>query len=183
MNVAVLCAAKGSAYEEMTGVDVYDADRDCRTFKGGMPVVAHPPCRAWSATCRHQSKASSAERWLGPYCVDQVRRCGGVLEHPAHSRLWEKCGLPLPGQRQCEARCVAIQQHWFGHSTVKHTWLYMVGVDDIPPIPFRLLQPGSTKRWNKQSKKQRAATAPLLATWLVECARKAKAPYVPSSCH
>lgn len=47
MDVAVLFARQDSTYKALSGVDVYDIDRDARTFQGGMPVVAHPPCRAW----------------------------------------------------------------------------------------------------------------------------------------
>lgn len=47
--VAVLCCSSKSAYNEMTNVECYDRARDVRTFPGGKPVVAHPPCRSWSA--------------------------------------------------------------------------------------------------------------------------------------
>lgn len=98
-HVAVLCAAPNSIYKQIDGVVVYDAERDARTFSGGMPVVAHPPCRAWSAFCGHQAKPEPGEKELGPWCVEQVRNSGGVLEHPAHSRLWQACDLPRPGER------------------------------------------------------------------------------------
>lgn len=34
---------------------------------------------------------------LGLWCAEQVRKWGGILEQPAHSRLWEAAGLPRPG--------------------------------------------------------------------------------------
>ena len=45
-NVAALCVAPNSHYKTMPGVDAYDISRDVRSFTGGMPVVAHPPCRS-----------------------------------------------------------------------------------------------------------------------------------------
>ena len=47
MTVAVLFVRSDSVYKQMADVDCYDIDRDARTWPGGCPVVAHPPCRAW----------------------------------------------------------------------------------------------------------------------------------------
>ena len=52
-TVAALCVAPNSLYKTMPGVECYDQARDVRSFTGGMPVVAHPPCRAWSAYTAH----------------------------------------------------------------------------------------------------------------------------------
>ena len=87
-TVAVLCVSKNSIYKRIERVEAFDLARDARTFGGGMPVVAHPPCRSWSAYCAHQAKPLAGEKELGPLCVAWLRECGGVLEHPAHSRLF-----------------------------------------------------------------------------------------------
>ena len=87
--IAVLCAARNSIYKTMEGVDVYDLDRDAKTFFGSVPIVGHPPCRSWSAFCAHQAKPLPGEKELGPLVVWMLRNNGGVLEHPAHSRLWD----------------------------------------------------------------------------------------------
>lgn len=97
--VAALCVAPNSGYKNMDAVECYDMARDVRTFTGGMPVVAHPPCRTWSAYTAHQAKAPPGEKELGLLCAEWLRREGGVLEHPAHSRLFEAARLPMPGQR------------------------------------------------------------------------------------
>lgn len=52
-TVAALCVAPNSLYKRLPGVEAYDHARDVRSFAGGMPVVAHPPCRAWSAYTAH----------------------------------------------------------------------------------------------------------------------------------
>ena len=97
--VSVLCASRNSVYKTLDAVDVYDATRDARTFPGNTPIIAHPPCRSWSAFCRHQAKPEPGEAELGLWCAEQLRKCGGVLEQPAHSRLFAAAGLPLPNQR------------------------------------------------------------------------------------
>lgn len=98
-TISALCVSRNSAYHGLPGVVAFDIDRDARTFLGDTPIVAHPPCRAWSAFCSHQAKAPPGEKELAPMCVELLRQCGGVLEHPAHSRLWPAMGLPRPGER------------------------------------------------------------------------------------
>jgi hypothetical protein len=174
-RIAVLCAAKNSIYKKIEGVEVYDEARDARTFKGGMPIVAHPPCRAWSAYCSHQAKPEPGERALGPWCVSQLKRYGGVLEHPAYSRLWDELGLPRPGERPINGLwSMKVKQSWWGDKRSKNTWLLFAGLElsDLPEIPFRLHDPSMDReQWNKMSKKQRAATPEAFARWLVEVAR------------
>lgn len=46
-DVAALFVRRDSVYKTMSCVDAFDFDRDALTFAGGMPVVAHPPCRSW----------------------------------------------------------------------------------------------------------------------------------------
>jgi hypothetical protein len=142
--IAVLFARRDSVYKSIPGLDVFDQDRDALTFAGGMPVIAHPPCRAWGRL-RQFSHASDEEKALAVWAMDCVRLCGGVLEHPAGSTLWDyhaaELGLPRPGERDAWGGwTLEVPQHWFGHKAEKNTWLYVVGVEPraIPPVPFRL---------------------------------------------
>lgn len=177
-TVAVLCAAADSVYRCLPGVEVYDETRDCRSFAGGIPVVAHPPCRAWSAYCAHQAKPISGERDLAPFCVEQLSKFGGVLEHPAHSRLWKKLNLPPPGKSDRKFATIWIEQSWFGDLRSKQTWLLLSGIDPREvETPYRLHDPrGDRKRWNTLSKRKRAATPPAMAEWLVLLARQSILP-------
>jgi hypothetical protein len=162
-KVAILCAARNSIYHQMPDVEVYDQQRDARTFQGGMPVIAHPPCRSWSAFCRHQAKPEPGEQELALWCIEQVQQWGGVLEQPAHSRLFDH--LPAAG------RIVKLDQFWFGLPMKKGTWLWMVGCP-VPQLPLRLHDGRSDRAmWNTKSKHQRAATPRLFAEWLLELAR------------
>lgn len=133
-DVAVLYCTPASIYKSLA-VECFDEYRDARTYRGFLPVVAHPPCRSWGRL-RHLSKPLPFERELGFHAVRQVRRCGGVLEHPAGSLLWadqpEYCGFTLPGVGggfdAFGGQTVAVYQSDFGHPAPKHTWLYVVGV-------------------------------------------------------
>jgi hypothetical protein len=62
--------------------------------------------------------------------VEQVRRWGGVLEHPEGSVLWLAARLPLPGGLPDEhgGWSIEVDQVSWGHRARKRTWLYVVGV-------------------------------------------------------
>ena len=144
--IAVLFVAPDSIYKEIGNLDCYDHVRDARTYQGAQPVIAHPPCQLWGALA-----AVNYARWGGEhnrpgndgglfkFALDTVRRCGGVLEHPAHSNAWKTYGLSAPtaqgwqltsdGNWVCE-----VWQSAYGHKANKATWLYYAG-----PKPFDLL--------------------------------------------
>lgn len=187
--VAVLFARADSVYKTLQGADVWDMQRDARRWPGGAPVVAHPPCRAWGRL-QHFAKPRDDERELGVWAVEQVRRFGGVLEHPAFSHLWLHCAMPAPGARdEFGGWTLPILQSWWGHRAEKATWLYIVGCEpaDLPAIPLRL---GRAERcvssasglrkgmpgWRPHIRKdEREHTPPDLARWLLDVARRAAA--------
>ena len=176
-SVAALCVAVGSVYHSIPGVECYDKRRDVRSFGGGMPVVAHPVCAPWSAYCAHQWKPVEGIRELGPLCVEWLRKCGGVLEHPAHSRLFDHCGLPRPGTQKGDLWTVEVSQASWGYPMLKKTWLCFSGIPrELVSFPFREHDPrsgeGDRRRQQRMSKNQRAATHPAFAEWLVAQARK-----------
>lgn len=80
-QVAALFVMKNSVYHDCAGVDCWDAERDARLWGGGSPVVAHPPCRAWSRL-RHFSKAPESEKELALLAVELVRTWGGRVGAP-----------------------------------------------------------------------------------------------------
>jgi len=183
--VAALFVRRNSIYKAMPAVECYDEARDARTFKGGMPVIAHPPCRLWG-TMAHMSTADPAEKELATWSVDVVRREGGVLEHPKRSRLFHHPNFKLPGQVDAFGGfLLPIVQFWWGHKADKATMLYIVGVspEAIPPIPLQLGEApsvcsNSRRRrapsvpWRPEiSKAERECTPPALAQWLVDVAR------------
>jgi hypothetical protein len=94
--IAVLFARDDSRYKDFNVYDVYDINRDARTFCKKMPVIAHPPCRAWGMLS-HMANPREGEKQLAYLALAQVRLNGGILEHPAGSRLWKEAPLPLAG--------------------------------------------------------------------------------------
>lgn len=169
-NVAVLFCRKDSIYKHL-GVDCWDESRDATRYAGAAPVVAHPPCRSWGRL-RTFSKPVEGEQDLARFAVRKVRENGGVLEHPASSTLWQDQNLPRPGcgKDAHGGWTLGIHQHCFGHEAEKATWLYIVGVEagQLPSLPLIL---GSAERLvENMGRKQREATPPDLAMWLIELA-------------
>lgn len=120
-------------YPLIPGVECWGVERDASGYAGPWPVVAHPPCAPWG---RFAWRASAEDRELGPIAVGQVRAWGGVLEHPAHSRLWSACGIPAPGELPDAwgGYTVEVEQVRWGHPATKATWIYSVGAT-LPPVP------------------------------------------------
>jgi hypothetical protein len=195
---AVLYARGDSNYKTIAGVDVWDIDRDARTWPGGRTVIAHPPCRAWGKLF-YFAKPREGEKELALHAVDQVRRFGGVLEHPKDSKLWPAAGLPRPGAQRdrWNGWTLPISQSWWGHKAQKFTWLYIVGCEpqDVPAIPIilgsashviaqsRMRRKDGTRLrkgmpgWRPEvTKAEREHTPPELALWLVDLAKRCKAP-------
>lgn len=194
--VAALFVRADSIYKTLPGVECYDAARDARMWPGGCPIVAHPPCRTWGSL-KAFAKAPPHEHGLSLWAVEQIRRWGGVLEHPAASSLWREAPLPEPGWLpdewggwtfQCD------QFHW-GHLARKRTRLYIVGaiLDELPPVPWRqgqpthcvsslgrhayntrsgLRQPSPRSALPELGSNRRDKTPPAFAQWLVELARR-----------
>lgn len=192
--VAVLFARADSNYKAIAGCDVFDCERDARTYNGTLPVVAHPPCRAWGRL-RHFAKPRVDEPDLAMFAVAKVRQCGGVLEHPVSSTLWPVAGLPQPGSRdEFGGFTWPIHQSAFGHRAEKPTLLYIVGIEpaQLPVVPLFLgeathvIAQGRTRRdgtritkgslgWRPEvSKAEREHTPPHLAAWLVDVARRCR---------
>lgn len=143
--VAALYIDPRGPYPKMAGVDCWDEQRDARLYDGLYPIVAHPPCGAW-ANLRHLSRGAGKD--CGPRAVEQVRKCGGVLEQPAGSKLWDHCRLPrqdtFPDAH--DGFSVAVEQCAWGHVARKKTWLYCVGVD-YELLQDTLLVGGTPTHW------------------------------------
>lgn len=187
--VVVLFVRSDSIYKTLPGVECYDIERDALTWHGGAPIVAHPPCRGWGCL-RKMSHATEEEKALGPWAVDQVRRWGGVLEHPRGSTLWKAANLPRPtdGRDRWGGFTLDVDQFWWGHRAQKRTWLYVCGCNpgDVPAMPIKLgkapnvvtnihgLRAGMPGYRREITKRERDATPPDMAAWLVALARVCK---------
>lgn len=183
--VAALFVRADSIYKALPQVDAWDESRDARQWPGGMPCVAHPPCRTWGRL-RHMSKGTPAEKYLALLALDFVDANGGVLEHPHDSTLW-------PHTSGRKGHTITVDQCWWGHRARKRTTLYIVGCAprDLPAMPFEFKEPthivagGQPKSAEEAKRKRKSwpcrpsvtareaeATPPAFAEWLVELARK-----------
>lgn len=204
-TVAALYLQPTSVYYELATVEAWGPREDATEYPGELPVVAHPTCGPWS----HFYRRLASTKWKhhGPIAVEQVRRWGGVLEHPALSHLWGDQGLSVPNGLTLPlvldpwgGYSIEVEQCWWGHPQRKRTWLYIVGV---PPADVQVPSersgpdydgPSASMRFDKRrgtmSRRSagdmlppgsRSRTRAAFARWLVELARKAAAPPTPAS--
>jgi hypothetical protein len=145
LTVAALYVDPKGVYAGLPDVDLWDEERDARLYDGPYPVVAHPPCKAWSimGQCRPEI-IRGEDGGCFEAALRAVRTYGGVLEHPVYTHAWKAFGLPRPlsagwtcqiGVRgwTCE-----IDQAHYGHPTNKRTWLYYVPAESWPEPPALL---------------------------------------------
>ncbi len=170
---------RGPYRDLVGGENCYGVDRDARTFRGPGPVVAHPPCGPWGGLRMFCTKQDPS---LAPIAVAQVRKYGGVLEHPCGSLLWRHCGMPRPFRRlpSFVGREWALQvdQVRWGHPCRKRTWLFFVGVTprDLPPLPRSRAAThcidSSSRKLPYLEKGKRHLTPSPFARWLLEAVDK-----------
>ena len=189
-TVAALYVDPKGPYPKMPGVECWDEARDARKYAGPHPVVAHPPCHLWTNLAAVNFKRYGGEHnrpGNDGHCfrlaLASVRRWGGVLEHPAESKAWEKFGLFRPsayGWRACATDCDWVCEVWqsaYGHRARKRTWLYYAGHRPPPEANWER-KPGTHQcGWfdrNKPTlgKREASATPPAFAEFLIELARK-----------
>jgi len=170
----VLFARKDSDYKKYPFFDVYDFDRDARTYHGINPVIAHPPCRAWGRLS-HMANPRPDEKQLAWFALTQVRLCGGILEHPKGSRFWTEANIDLNGRTDMfGGYLIFIDQFDFGHVASKPTGLYVCGLpkNQLPPIPKRESIPAKTicgvvgQPGRRCTQKEREYTPLELMKWL-----------------
>lgn len=143
MMVAALFVETNGAYFNLEGVDPWDIKRDARNYTGPHPVVAHPPCSRWCRLAGLVEARWGHKRGEDGGCfksaLHDVRRRGGVLEHPAWSDAWPAFDLPRPmrgggwSRGMCGGWSCHVEQGRYGHAAKKATWLYAfnVGLPDL----------------------------------------------------
>lgn len=194
-NVAVLFAREDSIYHSIPGCDVYDIKRNALNYRGSFPVIAHPPCRAWGKL-KAFSKHSQFEKDLSLFAIDEIRRCGGVLEHPIGSSLWDAKGISkkILSPDSYGGFTLHVNQFWFGHKAEKASLLYICGVlpGNLPAFPLvfnypsfvvnsciRRGQPGYRP---EISKADRERTPLGFAHYLISIAEQVRFPVRRSTC-
>lgn len=147
--IAALYVATGGPYFNLEGVKPYDEAEDARMYMGPWPVVAHSPCqrygRFWKGQPGNIKKGKVERKGDDQGCFKSalfdVRRWGGVLEHPEGSHAWEMFGLSRPPRKGGWIKAdnhggwtCRVEQGQYGHYCPKGTWLYSVGVDPLPEL-------------------------------------------------
>jgi hypothetical protein len=147
VTVAALFVESEGCYFNLLGVEPWDRARDARLYTGNSPCVAHPPCERWG---RYWSGGPSAKvrrkRGDDEGCfasaLASVRRCGGVLEHPADSSAWAAFSLWSPPRHGgwvvadwLGGWTCCVEQGSYGHRARKATWLYAIGVE-LPALKW-----------------------------------------------
>ena len=135
---AALFVRSDSAYKNRASFDCWDADRDATNFCSDLPVVCHPPCRAWGKLSHMATRVREGEAALALWSIEMIRRNGGILEHPEGSKLFPK-HLPNPNNFPDEygGFTIQIDQYDFGHVAHKKTNLYICGIkpQQLPMLP------------------------------------------------
>lgn len=154
--VAALFVARDGVYFGLPDVDPWDEKRDARLYDGPHPVVAHPPCARWCRLAGLVEARWGHKRGDDGGCfasaLGNVRRVGGVLEHPAYSDAWPAFDLPTPmrgggWQRGlCGGWAAHVEQGRYGHPAKKATWLYAFGTE-LPDMQWGHVPDVETKAW------------------------------------
>lgn len=157
-QIAALYVAKDGPYYGLDGVTPYDQTEDARMYGGPWPVVAHPPCQRWGRMWKGQPgniKAGKAERkgddgGCFKSALFDVRRFGGVLEHPEGSHAWAHFGIAKPPREGGWIKAddyggwtCRVEQGFYGHYCAKATWLLVYGVafEDLPDLLWGVSPP------------------------------------------
>ena len=148
MTIAALYVETDGVYFGLPDVDPWDEVRDARKYAGPHPFVAHPPCQRWGrfwhgSTRKPHQYELGADGGCFEAALNAVRKWGGVIEHPAHSKAWEKFCLLKPkvgdGWQFDSAMHVwvcHVEQGHYGHSSRKGTWLIACGLqrEQLPEL-------------------------------------------------
>jgi hypothetical protein len=199
-TIAALYVDPKGPYVGLPGVEVWDEVRDARLYAGPHPVVAHPPCSRWCRLAGLVEARWGHKRGDDGGCfaaaLAAVRRCGGVLEHPAYSDAWSSFDLPNPPKGGGWARGICggwschVEQGHYGHLAKKATWLYAFGVSHLPALEWRRTPDRESKAlvsWcgnrvaagesrPRIGKRVASATPPAFRDVLLEIARSARSP-------
>jgi len=142
-QIAALYVQTGGCYFNLPGVDPWDEERDARMYQGPWPVITHSPCqrygRFWKGQPGNIKKGIVERKGDDKGCFKSalfdVRRWGGVMEHPEGSHAWAMFGLAKPPKQGGWIRAddygwtCRVEQGQYGHYCPKPTWLYAVGTD------------------------------------------------------
>ena len=176
--IAALYVQTSGSYYGLDGVEPWDEAKDARLYGGPHPVVAHPPCQRWGKFWAGQPlwiKRTGERKRRGDdagcfkAALADVRRWGGVLEHPWGSHAWPFFGIAKPPRAGGWIKAdnyggwtCCVEQGRYGHYAPKPTLLYAVAVDPLPEL-----------RWGKTVAKDEDFPPAAVAKHGIEYCRRA----------
>jgi len=172
-TIAALFVEELGVYAELSFIDLWSRQRDARKYDGRLPVIAHPPCQLWG-----NMAAVNFARWGGEHnrpgndegcfnsALSSVRKCCGVLEHPAKSRAWAAFDLPHPtGQGWSQGSgnewVCEVWQSAYGHRANKATWLFYKG--GRPPLELEWARPKGSHQIGYPDSRGKSRNKPTLS--------------------
>lgn len=141
--LAALFVETNGIYFGKPTIEPWDIHRDARLYIGPHVVIAHPPCERWgrfaNGSPMKKGYLPGSDKGCFRHGLWAVEKFGGVLEHPAHSKAWEKFGLKTPPRaggwiKARKGYTCSVEQGHYGHAGRKATWLYLVGFAPRPLI-------------------------------------------------
>jgi hypothetical protein len=98
--ISALFVQTNGHYYNLPDIDPWNEERDARKYTGNNKVIAHPPCARWCLIAPMNQILYGCKIGDDGGCfesaLNSVRRCGGVLEHPAYSIAWKHFNLLRP---------------------------------------------------------------------------------------
>ena len=153
--IAALFVKKGGCYYGLPNVDPWDEERDARKYDGPYPIISHTPCQRWGKLWAGQPlyiKRTGIRKIKGDdggcfaSSLANLKRVGGIIEHPWGSYAWPHFGLDIPprtggwrragglfGEHALWTCCV--EQGRYGHYARKPTLLLAAGCD-LPELQW-----------------------------------------------
>ena len=154
--IAALYVETNGSYYDLPGVDPWDEHRDERLYPGPHPAVVHSPCQRWGRLWAGQPlpikrtgerKQKGADQGCFKCGLADVRRWGGVMEHPWGSHAWAFFGLNLPPRAGGWVKAdefggwtCCVEQGRYGHYARKPTLLLAYGCD-LPDLDWGIGEP------------------------------------------
>lgn len=173
--VAALFVEKRSVYKDFSFIDAYDIDRDARSYRGALPVIAHPPCQLWGNLAHVNYKRWGGEHnrpgndgGLFAFALETVNTFGGVLAHPKGTGAWPVFGLTKPYRntwaRSEKGWVCEVWQSAYGHRANKATWLYYVSLSEphVRPPDFDWSRPTAEYQIGRQDSRGKDRNKPTL---------------------
>ena len=156
-QVAALYVQSGGCYYNMEGVHPWSEEEDARMYGGPHPVVAHPPCQRWGKLWAGQPlwikrtgerKRKGDDEGCFKSALFDVRRFGGLIEHPWGSHAWPHFGLSVPRREGGWIKAdnlggwtCCVEQGRYGHYARKPTLLYVFGLENLPELRWGVSDP------------------------------------------